>query len=326
MLSLRINTNSTCNIDCEHCYYKHKVWFDGQTMKVEDVKDIILQAKNIYGNELKVIIMGWGEPLLYKHLFEVLEYSSITLNIDTSITTNFLLVNEVILKKFKELNILLNISLEWSEKYNDSIRWKWVFQKVIRNIFLANKIWNRCSINFTLTKNNILDIPFLVKLLSNKVEYITFSRYIPYIKNNNLSPLSASDYLIVEKILEKYKNNKLKYRQERFFSRKDTQLVSWPFVFDIKKINSLYVLPNKNIYPAWNLLDYPLGNLWDDSLINILNNWKLEALYNPENLNWEYCSTCYYKNSCVWDRWVAYFYTGNFWWDDVQCPYYKNNP
>lgn len=326
MVSLRINTNSTCNIDCKHCYYKEKVWFDWKILDIDKAKDIIFQAKKIYWNDLNIVVMWGWEPFLYNNLFKLIEYSSKELWINTSITTNFLLVNEDILLRLKDLNILLNISLEGWEKYNDYIRWDWVFRKVLENIFLAKKIWNRCSINFTLTKNNIKDIPFLVKLLSPIVEYITFSRYIPYFKDKLIEPLSKVDYLLVEKILEKYKNYNLRSRQEQFLSRNinlsKNKNIHISKKFNIFNIKSLYLLPDLNIYPAWNLLDYKLWNLDENSLLDILNNWKLEKLYNPDNLNWNYCSKCFFKYNCLWDRWVAYFYTWNFWGDDVQCPYY----
>ena len=215
---------------------------------------------------------------------------------------------------------MLNISLEWGEQYNDLIRWGWIFKKVFKNILSAYKKWIRFSINFTLTKNNISEIPFLVKLLSDKAEYITFSRYIPYISNDYIETLSREDYVVVESILNKYKNDKLRFRQENFF-RKDYNINYRNF--DILNLKSLYILPDMTVYPAWNLIDYKLWDLKNDKLIDILNNQKLEKLYNPDNLNWNYCSNCIFKYNCLWDRGAAYFYTWNFWWDDIQCPYYK---
>ncbi len=321
MIWLRLNTNSTCNLDCKHCYYKAKVWFDGKTMDLNDAKKIIFDAKNIYWNDLAIIIMWWWEPLLYKHLFELLHYSSIELGLITSITTNFLLVNKTILKKLKDLNIWIAISLEWTESYNDKIRWSWVFKKVFKNILLAKEIWNKTVINFTLTHNNIWDIPFIMKTFSDKIDFITFSRYIPYIKNDYIKPLSKEDYLLVENILEKYKSTNLKSRQEQFFNRKNFE-VKTNYKFNVLNLKSLYILPDLSVYPAWNLIDYKLWDLNSNSLLDILNNWRLEKLYNPSNLNWDHCNNCLYKFNCAWDRGVAYFYSWNFWWDDIQCPYF----
>lgn len=316
---LRLNTNSTCNIDCIHCYYKEKVWFDGKTLSLEDAQDIIYQAYDIYKEDLYVILMGWWEPLLYKDLILLLQFL-FEKNISTSLTTNGLLLNENVLQQIKSLGVLLNISFEWTQIYNDLVRGEWVFKKVLKNILLCWQMWVRFSINFTLTKNNIIDIPYIVKLFWETSEYITFSRYIPYIKNDSIHPLSKQDYLLIERLLDKYKNKKLRYRQESFLKEK----IVWKqeYIFDLKKLKSLYILPDQTVYPAWNLIDYKLWDLRTHSLLEILKNEKIKSLYNPEKLTGNYCSKCKYKYTCSWDRWTAYFYTWDFWWDDIQCPFY----
>lgn len=316
---LRINTNSSCNISCKHCYYKEKVWFDWKTLKLNDAKQIIEQAYCIWWTKLNIVIMWWWEPLLYFDLLELIKYIN-KKNIPISITTNWLLLTDELLKEFKKYNVLLNISLEGNKKYNDFIRWKWTFQHLIKNISKVINYQIRYSINFVLTKNNILQIPFIIKLFNDTSEYITFSRYIPYIENKELQPLEKKDYLVIDKILDKYKNKKLKYRQENFLNNKDSKK---DFLFNVNELKSLYILPDLRVFPAWNLLDYELWNLEKLSLKEILLNWKYEKLINPDNLNWNFCKTCIKKYNCWWDRWVAHFYTWNIWWDDPQCPFYK---
>lgn len=313
---LRLNTNSSCNLDCIHCYYKTKVWFDWSYMNYEDAKNILIQAKEIFWDTLKVVFMWWWEPLLYNKLFDLLEFAKIN-NIKSAITTNWILLNDTKIQKLKSFWTEIIISIEWNEEYNDSVRGIWISLKL-------NKILNKLKeeklffwINFTLSKNNILQIPYLVAKYTKLTNFITFSRFIPYTKSF-IKPLSNKDYMLLETILTKYKNIWLKFRQEKFFKKN----IKKDYIFDIKNLHSLYILPNKTIYPAWNLIDYKLWDLNNDTLINILNNWKLEKLYNPENLRWEKCSKCDYKYSCSWDRGIAYFYTWDFWWDDIQCPYF----
>ncbi len=318
---LRLNTNSSCNLDCIHCYYKDKVWFDGKTMSLDDAKNILIQAKNIYWDNLRVVFMWWGEPLLYKYLFELLVFAK-DLSIEMAITTNWLLLDYEKILKLKKLWVDIILSLEWDKIYNDKVRWIWVFDKLNNIINILEKENIKFVINFTASKNNILQIPFLVNKFASKTSIITFSRYIPYIKSF-IKPLSDKDYLILEKISAKYMQKGFFPRQEQFFFR--NKKIESEYKFDIKKLKSLYILPDKSVYPSWNLMDYKLGDLNNNNLIDILNNWKIENLYNPENLNWEKCSKCKYKYNCSGDRWVAYFYTWNFWWDDVQCPYFLNN-
>lgn len=318
---LRLNTNNSCNLDCKHCYYKKKVWFNWESMPLEMAKNIINQAHEIFKNNLNVVLMWGWEPFLYKYIFELINFLK-EKNINTSITTNAILLDEEKLLKLKDAWVLLNISIEWKQNYNDFIRWKWTFKKILKNILLAHKIWTRISVNFTLTKNNILEIPYLINLLKDKVEYITFSRYIPYIKNDDIKELDKKDYLILDEILNIYKDSKLKHRQENFLNKKIN--LNKNYKFDIQNLKSLYILPNWKIYPAWNLIDYEIWDINKNSLLEILNNKKLEELYNPDNLNWTFCNNCKYKYNCIWDRWVALFYTNNIFWDDIQCPFYKS--
>jgi radical SAM protein with 4Fe4S-binding SPASM domain len=104
----------------------------------------------------------------------------------------------------------------------------------------------------------------------------------------------------------------------------DFKKIKKTYDFDIKKIKSLYILPDWWVYPAWNLINYKIWNINENSLLKILNNKRLESLYNPDNLNGSFCNKCKYKYNCSWDRWVALFYTDNIFWDDIQCPFYKN--
>jgi hypothetical protein len=87
-------------------------------------------------------------------------------------------------------------------------------------------------------------------------EYLTFSRYIPYIKTDILQALSPHDYTVVDKIIEKYSDKKFRFRQERFLSKKATTRTD--FIYDIQSVRSLYILPNQKVFPAWNLTDYEL--------------------------------------------------------------------
>lgn len=154
---------------------------------------------------------------------------------------------------------------------------------------------------------------------------ISFSRYIPYAGGDVIEPLSPEDYLALEKKLSEFGNRGFRHRQETFLGILDKESKHGSS-FDLRKLKSLYVLPDGKAYPAWNLLDYELGDLTKNTLEEIVRNGKLERLYDPDNLRGPKCSRCPKKKACLGDRGVAYFYTGDFWGDDVQCPYYELIP
>ncbi len=323
VMNFRLNILSSCNLRCKHCYYENKVWFDDQEMSLEDAKKVVDEAYKVYWDNLHIVVMWWWEPFMYKYLFELLEYIRLEKKVTCAITSNMTLANREKLSRLAELWVHIHASIEWNEEYNDYVRWKWVFRKVINNMQLARELWVRVSINMTLNRFNIKYIPYVIKLFTPISDYFTFSRYIPYFKDDKIKELLPNDYRLVQRLLAKYKKDDFVPRQEQFLKIDKDNISTKKKDFSIYDLRSLYILPDMTIYPSWNLIDYKLGDLREDSLENILNNWKAEDLFNPDNLK-GLCGKCKYRYNCGWDRWVAYFYTWDFFWDDIQCPFIKD--
>ncbi len=70
LLSMEIEFSRQCNFHCSYCYV------DGKTaspleLSIAEIKDVILQAKELGAG--KIIILG-GEPSIYPHLTEMIEF------------------------------------------------------------------------------------------------------------------------------------------------------------------------------------------------------------------------------------------------------------
>ena len=111
---------------------------------------------------------------------------------------------------------MLSISIEGTEGYNDKMRGDGTFRLAMRTALHAHALRIPFGINFTLTKENLQDIPFLVKIFEKKAETITFSRFIPFQKNDAATPLSPSDYEKVGEMLSHFRGSRFKHRQEGF--------------------------------------------------------------------------------------------------------------
>ena len=70
LLSMEIEFSRVCNFRCSYCYVEEKTGCGGELTRTE-IKDAIRQAKALGAR--KIIILG-GEPSIYPHLAEMLEF------------------------------------------------------------------------------------------------------------------------------------------------------------------------------------------------------------------------------------------------------------
>lgn len=71
LLSLELELSRVCNLRCVYCYAS-----SGTALKNElsfaELQRVVDQAEDLGAK--KIIVLGGGEPLLYPHLFEIIEY------------------------------------------------------------------------------------------------------------------------------------------------------------------------------------------------------------------------------------------------------------
>ncbi|MBU4487349.1 MAG: radical SAM protein, partial [Candidatus Delongbacteria bacterium] len=103
---LRILPTDYCNLDCSYCWQRNN---DKHMMSIDLFKQCVDRAR--FFKVGLVSILG-GEPTIWPHLFEALEYCNIH-HICTDITTNGTLLSESYLNKLSMAGLdLLNISVD----------------------------------------------------------------------------------------------------------------------------------------------------------------------------------------------------------------------
>jgi radical SAM protein with 4Fe4S-binding SPASM domain len=70
LLSLELELSRVCNLRCIYCYASSGTALENE-LSVAEIQDVIEQAVAL--GVKKIIILGGGEPLLYPHLFEVID-------------------------------------------------------------------------------------------------------------------------------------------------------------------------------------------------------------------------------------------------------------
>lgn len=71
LLSLELELSRICDLRCIYCYASSGEPLDNE-LSVHEIKGVVTQAIELGAK--KIIILGGGEPLLYPHLFEVIEF------------------------------------------------------------------------------------------------------------------------------------------------------------------------------------------------------------------------------------------------------------
>ncbi len=107
-----INLNRACNLRCRWCYARHTNFSDSQTMSKENALRIVDICMN-YGIESFTLI--GGEPTIYPHITEVLEYIVAKGGKAAVMSNGIELENEEFCRRIASISterILINISLK----------------------------------------------------------------------------------------------------------------------------------------------------------------------------------------------------------------------
>jgi len=315
-----------CNLRCKHCYLNSK--FIKEELPYRDLlkifKKYIAQVK-IWGlnrNKARITFMG-GEPFVRKDFFDLLQEAySYRQTTKYGLSTNGILINQDIAQKLKALKVdYVQVSLEGREKINDFIRGRGVFKKAVKALKTLTKAGLETSISMTVTRINIKEVPYVIKLTENLgVDGIGIRRFVPIgggrqIKKFLLNPLE------IKKLYLSLLTVRAKAKIGISLGCEDGILAQEPLYFP-KGCSAGYlsftVLPNGDIYPCRRLPIYS-GNLLKQSFKEIYNSKVFQKLRDVNNIN-NTCKNCPYFAYCRGGaKCQSYAYFGNPFAPDYQC-------
>ncbi len=131
--NITINVTNRCNLRCTHCFIGESSNRPSQ-LDTSAIERFIQDGKEYIAELLTISILG-GEPLLEKE--KTLEIASIGKHIDveTVVSTNGLLIDNEFAKQARELNLVVQVSLEGSTPaLNDMIRGKGSFERAVKGV------------------------------------------------------------------------------------------------------------------------------------------------------------------------------------------------
>ena len=216
------NLTERCNLRCVYCFGQY--YSDTQDLTLAQAGTIL---SGFYELGARRLGLGGGEPLLYQHIEDLIEFS-VNLGFSVGLNSNGILVPRYIssLKKLSNLSISLDgVSPETHDKY----RGKGSFHKAMEGIECAYKSGIPLHLCVTLTDANADELPEIIELAKSFKAMVQVSplygqagkeqnaSFPPFLSKERF--LSAIEWLIKEK----KKNGNI------FFSERTYQIIKeWP--------------------------------------------------------------------------------------------------
>jgi MoaA/NifB/PqqE/SkfB family radical SAM enzyme len=158
--SLAIEVTTRCNSSCLHCF-AHSGISRSSSLPVDLVKQIIVEG---YAAGYRHLHITGGEPLLWKGLFEVLDYGFGVGYETIFMNSNGTLITEEISKRLAAYgrSFSMSVSLDGPEALHDRIRGKGSHRRAVQGIEEALNTGNNLVIFTTATKSLLPELPYFV--------------------------------------------------------------------------------------------------------------------------------------------------------------------
>ena len=266
-----IEITNCCNLKCKFCPDTNR---NKEFMSVENFEKII---KKIHKYTNLVLLHVKGEPLLHNRLEEILNILD-KYNLKANITTNGTLIkdNLEILKKSKairQINFSLHSSTQNKEFNKEYLQNIFESSDELKDIIISYRLWNLKDI-----KDNDINL----EIIKSLEEY--------YNIQNLKQRLSENDFLKIK---------------ENVFINQDIEF-TWPDINKEEIIQSgkclalkeqIGILVDGTVVPCCldNNGDIPLGNIFEESIDEILNKPKsieIKKDFERNIISCKLCKTC----------------------------------
>lgn len=184
---------SKCNLRCTHCYLTDYTQ--------ETTLDNVLPYIDYFGTRgVKGIVLLGGEPLIRKDLEKIINQIVRIQKIGLKIITNGLLATPNRSQSLIEAGAKqFQVSLEGHNPlFNDSVRGKGTFDKIIEGIVNLKKSGAEVSLAFTITKQNYHSLNGIFLLADSlEIQCVKLSPFVPI----GTGLLSQEKYLLTREIV-----------------------------------------------------------------------------------------------------------------------------
>lgn len=308
-----------CNLQCRHCLSSDLMEKCERELDFDQCCRFIDELDRM---EVFQINFGGGEPFLRDDFLDILLYAH-KKKITTCVSTNGTMLNEVLVKKLKKMDLLyLQVSLDGAKAgTNDLIRGNGTFDKIVSGIeLLVKHNLPNVSTNTVVTGINFKEILEIHELGKRYGVKTRLSRFRP---SGNAKRVWTEYHLDRARLAELswfLSAHKDILTGDSFFSitAKDRRELGLNMCGAAKMTCS--ISPDGNVYPCAFLQDslFMAGNVIDTSLESI---WQTAPAFNTlRDIRIESCENCARFNICHGGcPAVAYFLGSSLEHADPEC-------
>ena len=295
-----------CNERCFHCGSSCD-FEQPDGLPVEDYKKIVKEIKENFGTNVRLALTG-GEPLMYKHFFELTSYIK-DMGFKWGMTSNGTLITKDVAEKLKETGMrTIAISIDGIEETHDRYRgFSGGFRKAMEGINNLIDVGGFGSIMVTTVVNheNIKEIDRLFEIF-DKVDINEW-------RLTGIEPIGRAE--LVPKMLLTSEDNR--YLMDFIKDKREKKLpVEYSCCHFLgeeyeAEVRDWYFLCNAGVYVAGIMfngdigacLDIPRnektiqGNIYNDRFTDVWNN-RFEIYRNPLSDRNKECNNCVYSKYC----------------------------
>lgn len=303
-----IEITQTCNMKCIHCYEGDVHKSSKKVLKLDEWKDVINQLAN--QNISRLIVIG-GEPGCHKNLLEILDYAS-QFSFKTILFTNASLLSKSLIECITKNKIIVKISIygHCAKVHDEITKVSGSFDKLVHNvnILVKNGVYVEAAIIIMRENQDYLDqtIAFVRSIGMHYKKYDVIrevfdgkqSEHIPTNKDliKRVS-LTRPNFHITK---EKFMNNQIRN-------------TCW--------YGKIAILENGNVIPCEFERTIIYGNIYKNSIEEILKNPCTKEAWFFDVSKIENCRDCEYRFACKDCRPLGKAVCGNISTRNPRCHY-----
>jgi len=195
---------SMCNLRCKYCYANIEQRYDLNPHQGYSKEEVFRIVDDFYELGTGMIFLSGGEPLMHENIEEIVNYI-VGKGIHLDILTNGTLVEKKIDKIKNAHNVCF--SLDGEKDFNDEIRGKGVFDRVLKGIDACRENNITSRIHAVMTKGGLNQLEYLAELCKEKKVALTYSPpgYIGESSGQEIFDISDEEYREFWKTYKKLK-------------------------------------------------------------------------------------------------------------------------
>ncbi|RJQ51662.1 MAG: radical SAM protein [Nitrospiraceae bacterium] len=323
LLSIELEFTKKCNLRCIYCYSDAGEPLNDE-LGLDEIKSVILQAKELGAR--KVVLLGGGEPLMYRELIEVINYTY-SLGLQNILFTNGTLITKDAARFLfrKKVPVIIKCNSLRPEVQDALAGVKGVFRNISRGLgFLLEAGYPErdamLGIQTVICRQNIGEVPSMWTWARDKgiIPYFEMLTKQGRAKENSTLDVEASEIRDAFERIEKIDREKFG--------------IVWeprPTVAAFSCKRHLYscLINSQGYLQPCTGIDIAVGNVRESSLKEILESSSIiNDLRNIYDRIEGACRDCEHNCECYGCRGNAYQITGNYLASDPACWRLKKGP